>query len=96
MEEKRGLVSYVNDVHHAGFDERIFTIGFARRATEYKRGNMLFGDISRLNAIAEKFGGLQIVYAGKAHPRDENGKHLIQGIVHGPPSSTQHTSSCPR
>jgi starch phosphorylase len=81
MEEKRGLVSYVNDVHHAGFDERIFTIGFARRATEYKRGNMLFGDISRLNAIAEKFGGLQIVYAGKAHPRDENGKHLIQGII---------------
>jgi starch phosphorylase len=56
------------------------TIGSARRATPYKRGDLFFHDIDRLKAIAEKHNGIQAVFAGKAHPRDEGGKHIIQRI----------------
>jgi starch phosphorylase len=58
----------------------IFTIGFARRATPYKRADMLFSNAERLRAIAENSGGLQILYAGKAHPHDQGGKDIIQRI----------------
>jgi glycogen phosphorylase len=56
------------------------TIGFARRATAYKRPMLLFHDGRVLREIARAFGGLQIVFAGKAHPRDQQGKHLIQDV----------------
>ncbi len=62
-------------------DPQVFTIGFARRATSYKRGNMLFADIERLKHIAAKFGGIQVVYAGKAHPEDREGKLMMQHII---------------
>lgn len=62
-------------------DPNVFTIGFARRATGYKRADLIFHDVDRLRAVAESGGGLQIVYAGKAHPRDLGGKELIQRIV---------------
>ena len=75
------LISHVNKVYGAGMDENIFTIGFARRAAEYKRGDMLFADIERLKSIAHKYKGIQIVYAGKAHPSDELGKKLIQKVI---------------
>jgi starch phosphorylase len=58
----------------------LFTIGFARRSTEYKRGDLLFQDLERLKSIAAERGGLQIIYAGKAHPRDSGGKELIKRI----------------
>ena len=60
---------------------KILTLGFARRAATYKRANLLFTDPQRLQAIAEAAGGLQILYAGKAHPQDEPGKALIQKVV---------------
>lgn len=81
MDEKRALIKYVNETHDAKMDADIFTIGFARRATRYKRGNMLFSDIERLKHIAEKGKGIQIIYAGKAHPHDHEGKLLIQEII---------------
>ncbi len=56
------------------------TIGFARRATAYKRPDLLFHDVERLKAIAARAGALQLVYAGKAHPQDEEGKALIERI----------------
>jgi len=81
---KRRLADEVNRQVNAGFDPATFTIGFARRATAYKRPNLLFHDIERLRSIAKRHGGLQLVYAGKAHPRDEYGKGLIYQIVqHG-------------
>lgn len=58
-----------------------FTIGYARRATAYKRPLLLFRDIERLRHIARSAGPLQILYAGKAHPRDEGGKRAIADIV---------------
>ena len=60
---------------------RVLTLGFARRAATYKRANLLFSDPERLQAIAAKAGGLQILYAGKAHPQDGPGKGLIREVV---------------
>jgi glycogen phosphorylase len=60
---------------------KVLTLGFARRAATYKRATMLLTDPERLKRIAEQAGGLQIVYAGKAHPQDEPGKALIQQVV---------------
>lgn len=55
-------------------------IGFARRSTEYKRPMLLFRDLPRLQALAARFGPINILFAGKAHPRDDWGKHLIKQI----------------
>jgi starch phosphorylase len=59
----------------------VFTIGFARRAATYKRMDLLFTDPARLVAIAKKFNGLQVLYAGKAHPADEPGKAKIKRVI---------------
>lgn len=61
-------------------DPNVFTIGFARRATPYKRNDLIFSDVDRLRRIVQRIGGIQIVFAGKAHPRDEWGKALIKKI----------------
>ena len=60
---------------------KVLTLGFARRAATYKRATLLFSDPERLKKIAEQAGGLQILYAGKAHPQDVPGKALIQQVV---------------
>jgi starch phosphorylase len=60
---------------------KVLTLGFARRAATYKRATLLFTDPKRLADIATKAGGLQILYAGKAHPQDDPGKALIQQVV---------------
>jgi starch phosphorylase len=80
VEAKRALLQYVNRETNAGMDGDVFTIGFARRATAYKRVGLLFSDIDKLSAIAGRRGGLQILYAGKAHPQDEAGKEQIQRV----------------
>ncbi len=58
----------------------VLTLGFARRATAYKRPDLLLTDLDRLQRIAAEGGGLQMVFAGKAHPRDHEGKNLIRQI----------------
>ncbi len=58
----------------------MLTLGFARRVATYKRASLLLEDPKRLAAIAEKIGGLQIVFAGKAHPADPRGKGLIKEV----------------
>jgi len=62
-------------------DPKVLTLGFARSAATYKRATLMFTDPKRLVEIAEEAGGLQILYAGKAHPQDEPGKALIQQVV---------------
>ena len=59
----------------------VFTLGFARRATPYKRADLLLADPAQLVDMAREVGPLQILYAGKAHPRDQAGKDLIRRIV---------------
>ena len=56
------------------------TIGFARRATRYKRADLVLSDLEELVDIAKNAGPLQFVFAGKAHPRDEEGKELIREV----------------
>jgi starch phosphorylase len=56
-------------------------IGFARRMTGYKRPDLLFSDIDRLAALARQQ-PFQLVFAGKAHPRDDEGKRLIEQLHH--------------
>ena len=64
-------------------DPSVFTMGFARRASTYKRANLLFQDRERLKRIARDVGPIQIVYAGKAHPRDDGGKKIIRDVFEG-------------
>ncbi len=80
MVAKRALVDYVNRETNVGFDRDVLTIGFARRAATYKRVTLIFHDVERLAKIAEKHGSLQIVFGGKAHPRDQDGKNMIHRI----------------
>jgi starch phosphorylase len=56
------------------------TIGVARRATPYKRNDLLLSDPDRLRGLVDRVGPLQVVYSGKAHPQDEAGKLLIGRI----------------
>ncbi len=77
---KRELLDEVVQRTGVQLDPKAFTIGFARRATPYKRADLLFTDLERLRAIAKHTGPLQIVYGGKAHPRDGNGRDIIKRI----------------
>jgi starch phosphorylase len=61
-------------------DPEAFTIGFARRATAYKRADLILSDLDRLRQIAKRVGSFQIVFAGKAHPKDGGGKEIIKRI----------------
>ena len=64
-------------------DPEALTIGFARRFATYKRGTLIFRNLDRLTAIINnKDRPVQIVFAGKAHPRDHGGKELIAEILH--------------
>ena len=80
MAAKHALIQYVNREANAGMDVDVLTLGFARRAATYKRADLLFDDIERLRAISRNSGAIQVVYAGKAHPRDHEGKLLIQRL----------------
>jgi starch phosphorylase len=62
-------------------DERAFTIGFARRFATYKRADLLFRDLDRLRRLlVDPWRPVQIVFAGKAHPADDPGKHVLQRV----------------
>lgn len=81
-EAKLALVDEVNRETNAGFDRDVLTIGFARRATAYKRATLVFHDIARLQRLMKAKGQIQFVFAGKAHPQDQAGKETIQ-VLHG-------------
>lgn len=81
MEAKIRLIQLVNASSPSDLEPEIFTLGFARRATAYKRADLLFYDTNSLKKIASHGGRLQIVYAGKAHPKDQGGKEIIRKIL---------------
>jgi len=78
---KEALLAEVASRTGLVLNPKVLTLGFARRAATYKRATLLFTDPKRLLEIATKAGGLQILYAGKAHPQDEPGKSLIQQVI---------------
>jgi starch phosphorylase len=77
---KHELFETVRKKTGLSLDPEAFTIGFARRATGYKRADLILSDLDRLRQIAKSAGKFQIVYAGKAHPHDGGGKDIIRRI----------------
>jgi starch phosphorylase len=80
FQAKQALIDEVNSRTNANYHVARFTIGYARRFTAYKRPDLLLYDIERLKKITEKVGDIQIVFAGKAHPNDMQGKQMIRKI----------------
>jgi glycogen phosphorylase len=61
-------------------DKSAMTIGFARRAATYKRADLLLSEPERLRWMIHNLGPMQVLYGGKAHPRDQDGRALIRKI----------------
>jgi len=79
MKAKKSLIDFVERNNGVKLDLDVLTLGFARRATGYKRATLIFSDLHRLLEV-NKSGKIQMVFAGKAHPRDTEGKRLIKEI----------------
>ena len=77
---KKRLLDYIYKKQKEKLKLNVFTIGFARRFTGYKRSTLLFHDMDELIRINKEAGPMQIIYAGKAHPRDLDGKAMIKEI----------------
>jgi len=81
--QRRG--TYHTELNHAEevLDSEALTIGFARRFAGYKRGNLLLKNPDRLmKLLNDSNRPMQIVFSGKAHPKDTEGKDIIRQIVH--------------
>jgi starch phosphorylase len=84
VEEKRRLGAREEEVAEAGraLDPKALTIGFARRFATYKRATLLFREPKRLEYLLHQIGRpVQILFAGKAHPRDEAGKEYLRAVA---------------
>lgn len=79
LQAKQQLIEHIRSSTGRSLDARLPVLGFARRMTAYKRPDLIFSDLQRLEAIARRY-PFQMVLAGKAHPRDEGGKRLIEAI----------------
>ena len=82
-ESKKQMIATLTERTGVALDPKVFTIGFARRATPYKRADLMFTNSARLADIAASVGPIQIVFGGKAHPNDSGGKELIRRIHEG-------------
>jgi starch phosphorylase len=80
LSSKHALLAKLRETSGVSFDSKALTIGFARRATRYKRPELLFSRPDRLAWIARQIGPIQIVYGGKAHPNDGEGKEAIRSV----------------
>ena len=77
---KKLLIAEVERRVGVRLDSTALTLGFARRATAYKRADLVFSNLNRLRRIAKSVGPLQFVFAGKAHPPDEGGENQIRKV----------------
>jgi len=77
---KQALLAAVKQATGAELDPGALTIGFARRATAYKRADLVFENLDRLKSIATRVGPFQLIFGGKAHPQDEAGKAMIRHV----------------
>ena len=68
MSTKADLFDFVHQNSNVTLDKDVLTLGFARRATEYKRATMIFSNINKLLELKDK-GKIQLIFAGKAHPK---------------------------
>ncbi len=77
--QKDFLLGYANSQTQMALSNDVLTIGFARRAARYKRASLIFNDLERLVEIGK--GKIQIIFAGKAHPADDDGKSIIYNLI---------------
>jgi starch phosphorylase len=81
--ERRGAPPAEREMAEEVLDPKAMTIGFARRFATYKRATLLFRDLDRLSRIlSDAQRPVQIIYAGKAHPADQEGKDFIRQVLH--------------
>ncbi|HOP07065.1 MAG TPA: alpha-glucan family phosphorylase [candidate division Zixibacteria bacterium] len=79
---RRGASQMVIQQADQLLDPQVLTIGFARRFSTYKRGNLLFSDVERLSRIInDSRRPVQIIISGKAHPLDNPGKEIIKELI---------------
>ncbi len=79
---RRGESSEALDSSRALMDPRVLTIGFARRFATYKRASLILSDMDRLiSLLCDPQRPVQLIFAGKAHPKDDPGKELIRRIA---------------
>ena len=79
---RRNAPSAVMKMAESALNPEVLTIGFARRFATYKRATLIFRDAERLKAILmSQTRPVQIIFAGKAHPQDNEGKELIKRII---------------
>ncbi|MEN3034152.1 MAG: alpha-glucan family phosphorylase [Aquificaceae bacterium] len=90
---KQELVNFVNKNSDASFSVDNLTICVARRVTPYKRNDLILKDLERLLAIAQSVGEIQLLFSGKAHPKDNPGKEIISNIINVRKSLKEHTKS---
>jgi len=81
MEAKQRLLHEVHARTGVQLRHNALTIGFGRRAALYKRADLVLSDPNQLRDIAKHVGPIQLIFAGKAHPKDEPGKGMIQRVV---------------
>ena len=79
VKAKQNLLDFVKTSSGLQMDINALTLGFARRATEYKRATMIFSDLEKLREVKNQ-DKIQLIFAGKAHPKDTMGKTLIKDI----------------
>jgi starch phosphorylase len=77
---KREMIAQIVQRTKVQLLENVLTLCFARRAAAYKRADLLFTDVERLKQVADQAGPFQVIYSGKAHPKDEAGKAMIRRI----------------
>ncbi|MBY9007802.1 MAG: alpha-glucan family phosphorylase [Candidatus Lokiarchaeota archaeon] len=78
IENKFNLINYQKGHSWNLLDEELITVGFARRFATYKRAVLMFHDLDHLGKISQ--GKIQYIFAGKAHPKDQEGKKYIKQI----------------
>jgi starch phosphorylase len=81
LQAKKDLFEYIKDKTGVVLDPLRFTIGYARRFTEYKRPDLILQDLERLKEVSQRVGDIQIIFSGKAHVHDYRGKELIKKII---------------
>lgn len=80
MEHKQALIDFVKARNGVELRPDVLLVGFARRAAPYKRSNFIFTEKAFIEPLL-KGGKLQLVFSGKAHPLDDNGKEIVANIV---------------
>lgn len=80
MELKQELIDYIQEDNGAKLEPESIIIGFARRAAPYKRSELIFRDADAIHPLLKE-GKIQLVFSGKAHPKDDSGKDIVQNLV---------------